>query len=160
MVTNLRRCKENEILQIHTNGGVQTFHQIDDLKFLTIKVHVNKKSMANILSLKNVARLEEVRVTMDSKKEHSISVHLSSGLTYVFWEGEGGLYYFDTGNPDNHIRNTSIHRCQQQTFFHKSANQRSGCSKSITIHSCLAEYKRFQAPCSLKCYQKFSSHHR
>ena len=109
MVTNLRKCKENEILQIHTNGGVQNFYQIGVLKFLPIKVHVNEKSMANILSLKDVARLEEVRVTMDSKKERSISVHLSSGLTYVFWEGEDGLYYFDTGNPDNHIRNTSSH---------------------------------------------------
>jgi len=59
MVTNLRRCKENEILQIHTNSGVQTFHQIGDLKFLPIKVHVNGKSMANILSLKDVARLEQ-----------------------------------------------------------------------------------------------------
>jgi len=59
------------------------------------------KIHANILSLEDVARLEKVRVTMDSKKERSILVHLSSGLTYVFWEGEGGLYSSDTVNPYN-----------------------------------------------------------
>jgi len=46
---------------------------------------------------------------VSSKKERSIAVHLSSGLTYVFYEGEGGLYYFDTGSPDNHSKNTSAH---------------------------------------------------
>jgi len=126
MVTNLRNCRNDEILRIHTNGGTQTFHQLGDLKFPPLKVHVNAKSMANILSLKDVAGLEEVRVTMDSKKERSIAVHLSSGLTYVFREGEGGLYYFDTGNPDNHIKNTSAH----YSFLSTVANNKLSFTKA------------------------------
>ena len=126
MVTNHRNCRNDEILRIHTNGGTQTFHQLGDLKFLPLKVHVNEKSMANILSLKDVAALDEVRVTMDSKKERSIAVHLSSGLTYVFREGEGGLYYFDTGDPDNHIKYTSAH----YSFLSTVANNKLSFTKA------------------------------
>lgn len=63
-------------------------------------------SMANILSLRDVYNLPGVRLTMDSLHFKTINVHLPSGLSYTFLEGDNGLYFYDTTKPHNHIKPT------------------------------------------------------
>ena len=107
LVTDIRTCAPHECIQVVTNGnGSVIFDKMGTLSLLPLAVHVNVDSMANILSLRDVSNIDGVRVTMDSFEERAICVHLPSGLTYVFFEGENGLYFFDTTNPGNHIKNT------------------------------------------------------
>ena len=58
-------------------------------------VHVNEESLATILSLKDVAALPGVRVTMDTEVENAMIVNNV--------QCSDGLYYFDTANAEKHI---------------------------------------------------------
>jgi len=89
LVKNVRDCKPDDVLKIHTNGGVQTFHQIGDLKFLPLTVHVNPASMANILSLKEVANLDGVRVTLWIPWSRSPSQCILGLALHTFFTKEG-----------------------------------------------------------------------
>ena len=107
LVHGIKHCSKNETLLLVTNGGSMRFDQMGTLNLFPMKVHVNSASMANILSLKEVGDIHGVRVTMDTSQERAIHVHVEeSGLTYMFLEGPNGLYFFDTTNPDKHIKPT------------------------------------------------------
>ena len=55
---------------------------------------VNEKSLANILSMSQVA--EKYRVTMDTFNENCFVVHLSHDCKLKFTCHDNGLYYFDS----------------------------------------------------------------
>ena len=108
LVTNIHECEPNERIMLVTNGnGSITFDKFAVPKlFPQLKVHFNSSSMANILSLRDVAALPNVTITMDTSTDKSMEVHLSSGLTYIFREGANGLYFFDTSDTANHIKSS------------------------------------------------------
>ena len=56
--------------------------------------HLNAESMANILSLKDLASVDGVRITMDTKKERSVLIEFLNTL-FKCHECDDGLYYLD-----------------------------------------------------------------
>ena len=65
-----------------------------------MEIYLNDKSMANILSLKEVAY--SFRVTMDTKEYYTMVVQYSKDKAYLFKEFEKGLYYLDISNQKTH----------------------------------------------------------
>jgi hypothetical protein len=63
------------------------------------EVWYNSRSIANILSLSDVRKV--CRVTMDTGKEASMSVHRIDGSEMKFMEHPCGLYIFDSTKPSN-----------------------------------------------------------
>ena len=75
LVTNIKPCtSQNETITVVTNGGRQLFEHIGTLNLLPLDVHFNAFSMANILYLKDVADLPNVKITMDTTVERAIIV--------------------------------------------------------------------------------------
>ena len=95
LVNNLKQCETAECLTVFTNGGSQFFEKIGQFKFFPLKVHFNEESMANILSMKDVASIPGVRVIYDSSAERAILVHFNNCI-YKFKECREGIYCFDT----------------------------------------------------------------
>ena len=77
-----------------SNGGSQDYIQRGKLKLFDFPMHFNDASMANILSLSEVANT--YRTTMDTNFSPSIIVHLPKDQQLVFTQCGSGLYYFDT----------------------------------------------------------------
>ena len=55
IITDVRKCRKGEELMIVTNGGSQDYNQIGLFKYLSLPIYYNPKSIANILSFKEVA---------------------------------------------------------------------------------------------------------
>jgi hypothetical protein len=91
MISNIRPSPQP--ICVRTNGGHQISTHIGDLTNIGV-VWYNPDSIANILSLSEVRRV--CRVTMDTKKEPSITIHKTNGKKMIFREHTDGLYYFDT----------------------------------------------------------------
>mmetsp|Transcript_34948 Transcript_34948/g.35151 ORF Transcript_34948/g.35151 Transcript_34948/m.35151 type:complete len:164 (-) Transcript_34948:81-572(-) len=85
MVTDVKQCTNDKCLTIFTNGRTQFFEEKGWFNLFSLDVHFNAKSMANILSMKDVANFPGVRVTYDSQKERDIIVHYKEHL-YKFKE--------------------------------------------------------------------------
>ena len=64
--------------------------------------------MATILSLKTVSEIDGARVTMDTAVDKCIKLTVKNGDCYVFKMYENGLYYFDTTNTEQFIKNKSL----------------------------------------------------
>lgn len=94
-VSSIRDCSPNDCLKMFTNGSTTYYDQIATLKLLPLDVHFNEDSMATILSVKDVANLENVHITMDTRKERAIFVHHDDEVL-KFEECADGLYYYDT----------------------------------------------------------------
>ena len=103
LVTDIKTCKTNDILTVTTQGGTKNFNEEVDLKLLPLKVHVKKKSLANILSLKDVSSIPGVRVTMYTFKEHAIPVDYK-GKMLKFEECGAGLCFLDMDELLNHSK--------------------------------------------------------
>ena len=100
LVHDITTVTGNDELTIITNGGSQIFKQTATLNILPLPVHFNSNSLANILSLSDVANLPGARITMDSTVEKAINLH-HNGVTLKFEECSDGLYFLDTSkyNP-------------------------------------------------------------
>ena len=83
------------------------FNQTADLKLLPMKVHFKKDSLANILSLSDVANLKGARITMDSEIEHAIILYHNDKVL-KFKECRDGLYYLDTSLEKSNYSNSII----------------------------------------------------
>ena len=119
LVKNLVMCSKDDHLTVYTNGGSKTFHEKGELKILPIMVYFNSRSMANILSLKDVVALNGVRVTMDSRKERALFVHFGN-MELKFEEHAEGLYYYDTASSNNVYKsNVSDYSCLQSVHNNK-----------------------------------------
>ena len=94
IVNHIRECAPGGGITVVTNGGSQTFTQMATLDILPINVHFNEHSIANILSLSDVANLKGARLTMDSEVERAIVLHFEN-QQYKFRECIDGLYYLD-----------------------------------------------------------------
>ena len=83
-----------EPVRVFTNGGSQDYLQRGRLKLFDFPVYFNDASMANILSLSEVAAA--YRITMDTSTSPSIPVHLNEDTQLIFTQCGSGLYYYDT----------------------------------------------------------------
>ena len=107
LVTNIQQCAPGHEVTVVTNGGAQSFEKEAMLKILPIRVHFNHNSLANILSLSDVANLPEARLTMDSEVERAIILHLD-GREIKFQECSDGLYFWDSNvKPKSPVTNYS-----------------------------------------------------
>ena len=77
---------------MHTNSGSNTFTNIENLKLLPLDIHKNENYMENLLSLKDVASIHGVDITIYSSKEMAITVDNGDKID-KFKECRGGLYY-------------------------------------------------------------------
>ena len=75
LVSDLRRCKEGDGLEIITNGGFSTNDHVGDSTLIPLSVYFNNKSLANVLSFKKVAELPNVRIIADTELDRAIFVH-------------------------------------------------------------------------------------
>ena len=83
-VTDIVECKQHERLTVSTKGGLISFDKKSTLKHLPMKVHFNKRSMATILSFKEVANILGVRIATDMKQEIEMTLSLGNGRTLKF----------------------------------------------------------------------------
>ena len=97
LVTNITPCAEGDELHIITNGGSEIFKNTASLNLLPLQVHFNPASLANILSLSDVANLSGARVTMDTSQARAITLHYNN-KKFLFQECQDGLYYYDTNH--------------------------------------------------------------
>jgi len=81
-----------------TNGGEITFTHTAVLNSLPLSVHFDERSLATILSMKDIARIPGARITMDSAKERAVFVKLADRTVLKFEECSSRLYYFDSNN--------------------------------------------------------------
>ena len=100
LVKNLRVCNEDEILDVHTNGGIKKFKEVGTLKLFPITVHYSDSSLANILSLNDIAALKGVHITMDTRIQRDICVHFEDQIM-TFRPCKNGLYFFDMNKLKN-----------------------------------------------------------
>ena len=97
LVNNIKPCPPGHEVTVVTNGGAQSFEKEATLNILSIRVHFNHDSLANILSLSDVANLPGARLTMDSQVERAIILHLNQE-EIKFLECSDGLYYWDSSS--------------------------------------------------------------
>ena len=93
LVTDIRECSSAESLTAHTNGGLQKYEHVANLKLLPVVVHFKDDLMATIPSLKTVSELEGSRLTMDTAVDKSITLTMKNGDNYIFKMYENGLYF-------------------------------------------------------------------
>ena len=87
-----------EHLHIYSNGGHIDYTMRGILDILPMDIYLNDNSVANILSLKEVA--DYFHVTMDTKEYHAMLVHYSEYKSYCFKECRKGMYYLNVSNPE------------------------------------------------------------
>ena len=96
LVKDIHTCRPEDRLTAYTNGGVQVYSKIADLKLFPIKVHFKKSSMATILSLKTVSAIPGARLHLDTATSTDITLTLSDGSIFIFKKSNNGLYFYDT----------------------------------------------------------------
>ena len=113
MVKNIRKCRPNEVLELETNGGSIFFDEIGMMKMLPIKAYYNPKSIATIISFKDVMNLSGARIQFDSDISKTITVTYK-GNKYDFSMAKNGIFVYDSGNK---IKNTfeNKHTCALMT---------------------------------------------
>ena len=95
-------------LRILSNGGTMDCDQVGHIDKFSFPVWYNCDSIANILSMLEVA--QERRLTVNTYVENAIWLHCDNGRIIKFMESAGGLYAHDRSNPSHkittHIVNT------------------------------------------------------
>jgi len=97
LVSDVNHCSQDDIIQVHSNSRLMDFTQQGHLRLFDFPVF-NSKSLANIISLKDV--MAQFCITMDSLVEKVILVHVNDDMVYKFMECGQGLYYLDTKHLD------------------------------------------------------------
>jgi hypothetical protein len=95
-VTNIRDSDES--LSISTNGGIMKSHQKCDIPHIE-NVWFNKHSITNIISMQDMTA--KFRVTMDSKEELALLVHLPDKIV-KFKQFSNGLYAMDPNDKKSY----------------------------------------------------------
>ena len=65
---------EEERITVVTNGGNKAFNEIGNCELFPIEEHFNIHPMAHIVALKYTPDVPGFRITMDSSKEHTITM--------------------------------------------------------------------------------------
>ena len=104
LVANIKTGSADEELRILANGGSLKYKEVADCKLLPLKALFNEDSLVNVLSFKQVSEIPGVKITTDTSKEDTLTVHLKNGKERKFKCNEG-LYYYNT-NSNNHSKST------------------------------------------------------
>ncbi len=91
---DLTACKDTEVTRVYTNGGHVDYTGKANEQILPFEVFFNESSMANILSLKDLA--SKFKITMDASIDCAMTVHINENTLLRFQECSNGLYYLDT----------------------------------------------------------------
>ena len=75
LVENINACKDTEVTRVYTNGGHVDYTRKAKLQILPFEVFFNESSMANILSLKDVAF--KFKITMDTSIDRAMTTPYS-----------------------------------------------------------------------------------
>ena len=94
LVHCIRTCTAEEISTVHTNGGSKTFTELGMFILLPIEVHYNPTFLTHVLSFDAVAKVEGVRITLDTNIECGFRVTYHD-MSLKFLTCADGLYYFD-----------------------------------------------------------------
>ena len=70
---------DSEKLKFFSTGGTTYFEKQGTCNILPIKVWFNDNSLANILSMNEVANIDGVSITMDTSIDNAIIVNLPDG---------------------------------------------------------------------------------
>ena len=95
LVKNIRPCEEGQSVRCYCNGGYQDTDEMATILGFG-DVYYNPDSIANILSLAQVAKLYPI--TFDSNEEDAFLVHKNDGSVLKFIKSKKGLYYYDVRN--------------------------------------------------------------
>ena len=57
MLSGIRKCKSDEELEVMLTGGTTMYKEVGIFALLDMKVHVNERSLANVLSFQAVANI-------------------------------------------------------------------------------------------------------
>ena len=113
----------DEPVRVFTNGGSQDYHERDTLKLMDFQAYFNPSSMANILSLSEIADM--YRITMDTKASPSITVHISGDNKLAFMKCGSRLYFYDIGTSHDDNKNSSINnKVTNYSFLTTVANNK------------------------------------
>ena len=99
-VSNIQQCEKGNEMRIITNGGHMDVTKEAELLLFPMKVHFNEKSIANVLSFKNLSEIPGVHITTDTRVERAFFVHIGD-KTLKFSSCSDGLYYFDMNSFKN-----------------------------------------------------------
>jgi len=117
---------DSEKLKLFLTGGTTYFRQQGTCNILPMKVWFNDQSLANILSMNEVANIDGVSITMDTSIDNAIIVNLPDENTLRFEQVNDGLY---TYNPvsgiksNNAITNYSfVSTVKKQEIFYTRSN--------------------------------------
>lgn len=69
MLSNILRCSSDEQLEVVFAGGTRMYKEMGTFDLLGMKVHVNERSLANVLSFQAVTNIPGVRITVDTAKK-------------------------------------------------------------------------------------------
>jgi len=94
LVKNITAYKNNEVTRVYTNGGHADYNRKAKLQILPFEVLFNESSMANILSLKDIA--SKFKITMGTSIDRAMMVHVNEHTLLRFQECSDRLYYLDT----------------------------------------------------------------
>ena len=106
---DVRRCEKHEVLTILTNGGKQVYDQLAVMKEFSLQVHFKNDSLANIISLRELANIPGVSIMMDTSKERAIVVKMGPYKEFKFLECPDGLYHYDTSIICENFPNLNLH---------------------------------------------------
>ena len=113
---------EDEILEVHTNGGLKAFTNIETLKLFPLDIHIIKYYMEKNLSLKDIESISGVHIKIDLPKEGAIIVERGEKII-KFKECRDGIYYHAVGSDNpNKSKNTVNNYTMVQTDKGKNHN--------------------------------------
>ena len=108
-------------LRIVSNGGMMECDQVGSISTLSFPVWYNADSIANILSISEVA--QDRCLTMNALVESAIWMHHEDGQILKFVECAGGLYAHDRSNTSHkittHIVNTQTLESRKSKYTHR-----------------------------------------
>ena len=78
LLSDIHKFKKENILKIITNGGSVTYDTVGKFDLFGMPVFFNEQSLVNVLSFKQVAAIEDVRITFDTTIEKAIVVHVNN----------------------------------------------------------------------------------
>ena len=96
LVMNIEKVNDQDHLELISTGGTTKFKEMATCKLIPMKVWLNRSKLANILSLKEVASIKGVEVTLDTSVTNAILVHMPGGIIVPFKQYKDGLFAFDT----------------------------------------------------------------
>ena len=88
-------CTDEECLHLTANDSSTVYSLISSMKIFPLRVHFNKNSLANVISLFDLIKVEGIHITMDNKNNYGFHITFQ-GKLYYFSPFENRIYFFNT----------------------------------------------------------------